>query len=57
VDQTFTRPNGPNASVDSLYLNNGALFINGMFDGYRGSFAGYSIPLDPVTGADLDPQP
>ena len=57
ADQTFTRSNGPDASVYSLYLNNGTLFINGQFDWYRGSFAGYSIPLDPVTGADQDPQP
>lgn len=51
IDSTFTPRNGPDQPVNSLWMGNGQLVINGAFDSYRGEFAGYSIPLDPVTGA------
>jgi hypothetical protein len=55
LDPTFTRVGGPDAAVYSLSLDNDTLFINGAFDSYRGGFAGFSLPLDPATGAGQDP--
>jgi hypothetical protein len=51
LDSTFTQLNGPDQPVYSLWISNGQLVINGAFDSYRGEFAAYSTPLDPVTGA------
>jgi hypothetical protein len=51
LDSSFTQPSGPDQPVNSLWLGSGQLVINGSFDSYRGDFAAFSTPLDPITGA------
>jgi hypothetical protein len=55
VDPAFTQNGGPDSAVLSLDLTPETLFISGDFTSYRDGDAGYSIPLDPSTGANQTP--
>ncbi len=55
ADTTFCQAPGADSVVNAISLSSGTLYIAGDFDTYRGRFARYAIPIDPVTGASQDP--
>jgi hypothetical protein len=55
ADATFCQSPGADSAINAISLSSGTLYIAGDFDTYRGRFARYAIPIDPVSGANQDP--